>query len=67
VLERIRGTAATSKIPVLILTARDLTPADLKRLSANHVQQLVQKGDVDRETLLRKIRVMVGREGLPGV
>jgi signal transduction histidine kinase/CheY-like chemotaxis protein len=67
VLERIRGTAATSKIPVLILTARDLTPDDLKRLSANHVQQLVQKGDVDRETLLRKIRVMVGREGLPGV
>ncbi len=60
VLEKIRGTSQTSKIPVLILTAKNLTPEDLKRLSANHVQQLVQKGDVDRETLLMKTRTMVG-------
>jgi CheY-like chemotaxis protein len=44
----------------LILTAKDLTSDDLKRLSANHVQQLVQKGDVDRENLLAKVRMMVG-------
>lgn len=61
VLEEIRGTPATAKIPVLILTAKDLTPHDLQRLSANHVQQLVQKGDVDRETLLMKTRAMIGR------
>ncbi|MBF0231329.1 MAG: response regulator, partial [Desulfamplus sp.] len=59
VLEKIRGKSETAEIPVLILTAKDLTPEDFKRLSANHVQQLVQKGDVDRENLLMKVRLMV--------
>jgi CheY-like chemotaxis protein/CHASE3 domain sensor protein len=60
VLEKIRGTQATVKIPVLILTAKDLTPEDFKKLSANHIQQLVQKGDVDRENLLSKVSSMLG-------
>jgi CheY-like chemotaxis protein/HAMP domain-containing protein len=60
VLEKIRSTGATAKIPVLILTAKDLTPEDFKRLSANNIQQLVQKGDVDRENLLFKISSMLG-------
>jgi CheY-like chemotaxis protein len=60
VLGKIRGAKATADIPVLVLTAKDLTPEDFKRLSANHVQQLVQKGDVDRENLLFKISVMLG-------
>lgn len=58
VLEKIRGTKATLKIPVLILTAKDLTKEDFKRLSANNIQQLVQKGDVNRENLLLKINSM---------
>ena len=62
VLEKIRGTNATTEIPVLILTAKDLTPEDLKKLSANHVQQLVQKGDVDRDSLLSKVRSMLGTD-----
>ncbi|MFH0781731.1 MAG: ATP-binding protein [Pseudomonadota bacterium] len=63
VLEEIRGRVATAGIPVLILTAKDLTPADFKRLSANNIQQLVQKGDVDQEGLLMKIRgMLIGRE-----
>lgn len=60
VLEKIRGRAATSGIPVLILTAKDLTPEDFKKLSANNVQQLVQKGDIDQHSLLMKIRTMLG-------
>ncbi len=59
VLEKIRGKQATAKIPVLILTAKSLTPEDFKRLSANNIQQLVQKGDVDREILLSKIGAML--------
>jgi len=60
VLESIRGRSATAKIPVLILTAKDLTTDDFKKLSANNVQQLVQKGDVDQKSLLMKVRVMLG-------
>jgi len=60
VLEKIRNTQATVKIPVLILTAKDLTPEDFKKLSANNIQQLVQKGDIDRDSLLSRVRSMVG-------
>lgn len=60
VLEKIRGTEQTAEIPVLILTAKDLTPDDYKKLSANNIQQLVQKGDVEREGLLLKVKQMIG-------
>ena len=55
-----RGTAATRRIPVLILTAKELTPEDRGKLSANNIQELVQKGDVDRAELLRKVKQMMG-------
>ena len=66
VLEKVRGRSATAAIPVLILTAKDLTPEDFKRLSANHIQQLVQKGDVDQESLLLKIGSMLKKEKKSG-
>lgn len=59
VLEKIRSTKATSGIPVLVLTAKDLTPEDLKRLTFNNVQQLVQKGSIDRSGLLEKVEKML--------
>lgn len=62
VLERIRGTADTASLPVLILTAKDLTKDDLKRLSHNNIQQLVQKGDIDLEGLLFKTELMLGNQ-----
>jgi CheY-like chemotaxis protein/signal transduction histidine kinase/HAMP domain-containing protein len=65
VLENIRGTKRTAKIPVLILTAKDLTPDDFKKLSANNVQQLVQKGDVERDGLLLKVKIMMGEKQKP--
>ncbi|GAB6146772.1 response regulator [Desulfocicer niacini] len=60
VLEKMRNTRATAGIPVLILTARDLTPEDLNKLTSNNVQQLVQKGDIDVQGLLGKIKSMLG-------
>ncbi|MGA1874501.1 MAG: response regulator [bacterium] len=63
VLEKIRSSQETSAIPVLILTAKDLTSDELKRLTSNHVQQLVQKGDVDKEGLLSKVNMMLKMEG----
>jgi len=59
VLETIRNTSQTRKIPVLILTAKDLTKNDLAKLSANNIQQLVQKGDVDIDEFLMKIKLML--------
>jgi len=43
----------------LILTAKDLGKADLARLSANNIQQLVHKGDVDLNGLMYKINMML--------
>ncbi|MBU3917919.1 response regulator, partial [bacterium] len=60
VLESMRGISKTANIPVLILTAKDLTKEDLKQLTSNNIQQLIQKGDVDRDELLRKTRMMLG-------
>lgn len=63
VLERMRGTPATAHTPVLILTAKDLTREELGRLSANHVHQLIRKGDVDRDELAAAAARLLGREG----
>ena len=65
-INKIRANEATAKIPVLVLTAKALTRQDYRRLNANNIQQLIQKGDVDREELLHKLRGMlgIGDEGL---
>ncbi|MBI9037454.1 MAG: response regulator [Bacteroidales bacterium] len=60
VLEKIRNTERTEKIPVLILTAKDLTKDDLKKLRSNNIQQLIFKGDIDKNGLLLKVKHMVG-------
>jgi signal transduction histidine kinase/HAMP domain-containing protein len=60
VLNIIRSKDSTRGIPILILTAKDLTDEDLRELKGNNVQQLVQKGDVPRKTLLHKVRLMLG-------
>ena len=62
VMEKIRGAKATVKTPVLVLTARDLTPEDMNRLRTDNIHQLIQKGDIDREGLLFRVRSMLGEE-----
>jgi len=59
VLENIRSTSRTADIPVLILTAKDLTAEDFKKLSANNIQQLLYKGAVDKGELIFKIKLML--------
>lgn len=61
VLENIRNSKVTSEIPVLILSAKDLTKEELGRLSSNNVQQLVQKGAIDIKSLIQKIKAMTGQ------
>jgi CheY-like chemotaxis protein len=59
VLETIRSTPWTEKLPVLILTAKELTAQDRARLKYNNVHQLIQKGAIDKAQLLSAIRTMI--------
>jgi len=55
VLRTIREAEQTSHIPVLILTAKHITKEDLNFLKRNNVHQLIQKGDVNRDELIKTI------------
>ncbi len=62
VLDSIRSAPATCNIPVLILTAKNLTREDLARLKSNNIKQLLHKGDIDRQELLAKVQHMITRD-----
>ncbi len=54
VVSHMRGHPATAGIPIVIVTAKDLTPADISALNG-HVASIAQKGLFSREDLLREI------------
>jgi CheY-like chemotaxis protein/signal transduction histidine kinase/HAMP domain-containing protein len=60
VLDYLRGEEETFNLPVLVLTAKDLTTEDFEKLGSKKIQQLVQKGNVDAQDLLFKIKLMLG-------
>jgi signal transduction histidine kinase/HAMP domain-containing protein len=60
VLEQIRANPQTAAIPVLVLTAKELTRNDQDRLAHNHIQQFIQKGALNREELAAAVRRMLG-------
>jgi CheY-like chemotaxis protein len=49
-----------ARIPVIVVTAKDLTPADRDILNGS-VQQVFEKGAMDREKLLRDVCAMVAK------
>jgi len=59
VLRLIREQEITSRIPVLILSAKHITKSELSFLKSNHIFQLIQKGDVNRSELLTYVSEMV--------
>jgi signal transduction histidine kinase/DNA-binding response OmpR family regulator/HAMP domain-containing protein len=59
VLRKLRESSQTSVIPVLILTAKHVTKAELEFLKGNNVFQLIQKGDVNLIELLSTVARMV--------
>ena len=59
VLKKVREFEVTSKIPVLILTAKHITKEELNFLKSNNIKQLIQKGDVNRNELLNVVSSMV--------
>jgi CheY-like chemotaxis protein len=59
VLKTIRNAEPTAAIPVLVLTAKQITKDELGFLKRNNVHQLIQKGDVNRAELLSAVAGMV--------
>jgi signal transduction histidine kinase/DNA-binding response OmpR family regulator len=67
-LEALRQQDAWRSIPVVVVTAKDLTPEDRRRLNG-YVERILQKGAYSREELLHEIHHLVAtcvRSGRPG-
>lgn len=59
-LSILRSQPGGDKIPVIVITAKDLTEADRQRLNGT-VTQVIQKGSVDRDTLLRDMNALLAK------
>lgn len=59
-LSELRKSDAWQSIPVVVLTSKDLSPEERRRLSGN-VEKILQKGAYGREALLREVRRVVAR------
>jgi signal transduction histidine kinase/CheY-like chemotaxis protein len=59
-INRLRQTAAWRTIPIVVVTAKDLTDEDRLRLNG-YVEKILQKGAYTREELLAQIRDLVTR------
>jgi len=57
-VRELRNNSAWQDIPVVILTAKDLTGDDRQQLKGN-VERILQKGDYNREQLLNEVRELV--------
>ena len=57
-LDALRANAEWRSIPVLVLTAMDLTEEDRRRLNVE-VERILQKGAYGREALLTEVRALV--------
>jgi CheY-like chemotaxis protein len=54
-LEELRRVPAWRDIPVIVLTAKELTDEDRRRLQGS-VERILEKGTYDRQALLQEIR-----------
>jgi signal transduction histidine kinase/CheY-like chemotaxis protein/HAMP domain-containing protein len=64
-LNAIRSTKQTAALPVLILTARQVTREELSSLEHNHIHQLIRKGDIRRNDLLAAVAGMFAPPARP--
>jgi CheY-like chemotaxis protein len=64
-VEKVRSHNAWRTIPIVVVTAKDLTEDDRRRLNG-YVEQILQKGTYSREALLRELRDLVAVYVRPG-
>ncbi len=60
VVEVVRSVPKTKSLPVLVLTAKDISAGERATLSYNNVHQLIQKGSLDREQLVEAVYELIG-------
>ena len=60
VLKAVRSSSLTQQVPVMVMTAKTLSPGEFDRLRELEVHHLVQKGDVELQELLRRVCEMLG-------
>lgn len=58
VIEALRSNPETATIPVIVATAKELTPDEKNRLSG-HIQALLQKGDFLNDEFLEEVRSLL--------
>jgi signal transduction histidine kinase/CheY-like chemotaxis protein/HAMP domain-containing protein len=61
VLERLQGEETWREVPVIVVTAKDLTREDVERLNGR-VAKVLQKGVYQRRDLVRDIQAMIARQ-----
>ena len=61
-LHEMREHEAWQNIPVIVVTAKDLTPEDQRKLNGS-VEQILAKGSYGREQLIQNIRRLVAASG----
>ena len=66
VVERLKADAATRDIPIIILTAKDLTAADRATLNG-HIVAVMTKAGVTRERFLAELECVLGPPAAPAV
>ena len=58
VMDALQDRKETRDIPIIVITAKELTPAENKRLKG-HIQSLMQKGDFMNDDLLDEVRALL--------
>jgi adenylate cyclase len=58
-MEALRRSGKEPRVPVIVITAKDLTDEDHRRLNGG-VERIIQKGAVSREQILAEVRAVVG-------
>jgi signal transduction histidine kinase/CheY-like chemotaxis protein/HAMP domain-containing protein len=61
-LELLRNRKDTAQVPVLILTAKHISKEELKFLKQNNIFQLIRKGDIGIQELLKAVGAMVTKD-----
>jgi DNA-binding response OmpR family regulator len=59
ILEQLRKNSNLDKIPVIVVTSKDLSDPEREILMANGVSSLWQKGQIDRKKLVAQVEAQL--------